>query len=709
VPRSVAVIQCSDGPLAVISAVAEQLIERGEIWRDSDGRFRTHGPKETISKIIIDADCGVCDFCSAACPTVVFEAEDFDMTGFGNMSTGGWAACATCAPLVRGGRRQELLLRAIAGISNPKSPREKEAIISLHEKFWNGRSARARRDEQELINLTTEEIETVAHAPNNKVVLPDGFYPHSFVTFISRFMEELPDVAIKLAFAAHPNCTTHEIGPGVDVIQRLEADGLIRFAERIATGDPALFMAAKHEFTHIEDLESADRIVGCFPVGGEFDATSGEIVSAHRQIGDIIVGEPATVQDWIDRSSSEVRRISEDLKLSWRIVRETLFALEARGLLTIKALEDAFAAHILVKNVSVLTETEKKIVGSIERLFSTESRGKLRMSDVVDERPGSHTYMRAIEQQYAALEGLLQAIPFARAKGITMANGVFAADNYERECQILKRAETFCWFDEPTRAVVSAAITLPSSVRLDKDLTTSYAGWWYFVNPIDCQTMTQSNRVQAISWSWAVINEKRAVEQWLKHSGTLSGVLMSAWVFDDKIGLMPSTEFFWGEGCTLQQMLSDMEISFKKTFADDPAALERLPTITMPAVEKMGRFFAAGNLWIQQKILVKNPRSMERHARKRLDKEKGHLRPLSDVQIIQLRRREVVALSTRPANGEAVDWKCRWIVGGTQGFWRNQWYPSKGYHQPKHIDPFIKGPDDKPLKVPTHRVYSVNR
>jgi hypothetical protein len=41
-----------------------------------------------------------------------------------------------------------------------------------------------------------------------------------------------------------------------------------------------------------------------------------------------------------------------------------------------------------------------------------------------------------------------------------------------------------------------------------------------------------------------------------------------------------------------------------------------------------------------------------------------------------------------------VDWSHRWIV---QGHWRNQWYARAGEHRPKWIDPYPKGPEDKPL------------
>lgn len=70
--------------------------------------------------------------------------------------------------------------------------------------------------------------------------------------------------------------------------------------------------------------------------------------------------------------------------------------------------------------------------------------------------------------------------------------------------------------------------------------------------------------------------------------------------------------------------------------------------------------------------------------------------------MIQLRRTEAQPHPT--ADGENVEWSCRWIVNG---HWRNQ--PYKDERKLIYIMPYVKGPDDMPLKVPTHTVYQVSR
>lgn len=51
--------------------------------------------------------------------------------------------------------------------------------------------------------------------------------------------------------------------------------------------------------------------------------------------------------------------------------------------------------------------------------------------------------------------------------------------------------------------------------------------------------------------------------------------------------------------------------------------------------------------------------------------------------------------------GEGPQWKQRWLV---RGHLRAQWYPSTKSHQIIWIAPYLKGPEDAPLKTPVYRV-----
>lgn len=94
---------------------------------------------------------------------------------------------------------------------------------------------------------------------------------------------------------------------------------------------------------------------------------------------------------------------------------------------------------------------------------------------------------------------------------------------------------------------------------------------------------------------------------------------------------------------------------------------------------------------------------LDRPERRRMQKQNI---PEPELRIITLRKRESES-SSHNDPADRVDWSCRWIVGG---HWRKQWYPSSQTHRPVFIVPYVKGPDDKPLKPDSgERVYVVAR
>jgi hypothetical protein len=113
----------------------------------------------------------------------------------------------------------------------------------------------------------------------------------------------------------------------------------------------------------------------------------------------------------------------------------------------------------------------------------------------------------------------------------------------------------------------------------------------------------------------------------------------------------------------------------------------------------VGRFVMAGLAWLSQRVAVAEPQQLERHKRKRLLREHG---VIPEVKIVRLRRSD--SSGNQPSATHA-EWSCRWVVNG---HWRNQPYKD---NQRKliYILPYVKGPDDKPLKAPSTTVFSVSR
>ena len=91
-----------------------------------------------------------------------------------------------------------------------------------------------------------------------------------------------------------------------------------------------------------------------------------------------------------------------------------------------------------------------------------------------------------------------------------------------------------------------------------------------------------------------------------------------------------------------------------------------------------------------QKIVIETrERPYSRQVQRQAERH-GHVLP--DVRVIRLRE----PTGHGGASGAGREYSHRWLVGA---HWRNQWYPRSGQHRPKLIEAYVKGPEDKPLKV----------
>lgn len=115
------------------------------------------------------------------------------------------------------------------------------------------------------------------------------------------------------------------------------------------------------------------------------------------------------------------------------------------------------------------------------------------------------------------------------------------------------------------------------------------------------------------------------------------------------------------------------------------------------SVQTMGAwsaFMKSFFLLVKQKIAVIHPQSPGRGALRRLSR--SALMPEDGmVQVVTLRK-ERPASQEEITDGTPMEWSHRWIVSG---HWRNQYYPSKGRHEPVWIEAYEKGPEDKPLVI----------
>lgn len=157
------------------------------------------------------------------------------------------------------------------------------------------------------------------------------------------------------------------------------------------------------------------------------------------------------------------------------------------------------------------------------------------------------------------------------------------------------------------------------------------------------------------------------------------------------VRLSPTSTCFWYDGETLAALRARL------------AASAECPESLRVDLARFAPFVLAACAWLRQRVLVTDARPVERHLRRRLVRE-YQLASEPEVRVVQLRRREHPA----PAGvaSHDVDWSCRWVV---TGHWRHQAYQRGARHDLKWIDPYVKGPDDKPLRMPRRTVYDVSR
>lgn len=117
------------------------------------------------------------------------------------------------------------------------------------------------------------------------------------------------------------------------------------------------------------------------------------------------------------------------------------------------------------------------------------------------------------------------------------------------------------------------------------------------------------------------------------------------------------------------------------------------------ALDEWGRTIRAAWTLMQQPITTTAPEPVDRHTRKRAEREQVDL---AAVRVVRLRHASSADAQRMETDRE---YRHRWIV---KGHWRQQWYPTRKVHRPVWISPHIKGPEDAPI-LGTEKVYTWTR
>lgn len=229
--------------------------------------------------------------------------------------------------------------------------------------------------------------------------------------------------------------------------------------------------------------------------------------------------------------------------------------------------------------------------------------------------------------------------------------------------------ESYYWSPRICELVETAAPSMPDWT-LTRDMVPR-AGFYWFARPLSLPVDEGGHTYGLHALSWAAVQGDPSDEVMLA---------LAFWVEQPPHPLQPFGLITWHCGVSLSDLLTDVRVGV--------------------GGEEFARYTAAAFAFVSQRILVSHRLSPDRSARRRLaawDRE-----PL--INVVQLRRR---AAAHAEGHGETdVEWGCQWIVNG---HWRQQWYPSIQRHQAVWILPYIKGPEDKPLRPHRTRVFAVVR
>lgn len=291
-------------------------------------------------------------------------------------------------------------------------------------------------------------------------------------------------------------------------------------------------------------------------------------------------------------------------------------------------------------------------------------------------------YSQALEEQVATL-GWLRSL-----KNIPQ---YVWQEGEEEGCRILEYGETYFWAKGLNDFLLTAALELPDSWQWTPEILPSFEGFLWFERPLELgcthpdegsdeafSTITQA----ALAWSRGVIKETgvRVLNLYIFERGQRHPVLSRA--IQLKAGQTIKERLFGGRPEDHDLMKFE-----GKSLAIADIALRTL---------------AACLTFIDQRILVTPQHRADRPARRRLERA-GYVRePV--IRVVELRRKQ--ARSEQSGESSSVEWTHQWVVSG---HWRQQWYPSLNTHQPRWIMPYVKGPEDAPLKPPRGKVFAVVR
>lgn len=295
----------------------------------------------------------------------------------------------------------------------------------------------------------------------------------------------------------------------------------------------------------------------------------------------------------------------------------------------------------------------------------------------------SSVHLRAVEEQVLLLQRS-ETQPISRGAHL---RDQHLAGRYFR--QVLESASPYYWEWQICEIIEASRNTIPEWNLRASDLVTAY-GFSWFGQPLPFYDPYSVTRNQGTPHR----------DQWML--GFLWGSAGdSIWLYS----LYQANPVITPDG---RQLGGGARVGrgFRWRFGEPilGSLMEELPDRNRGRILRELAYLSGSLLFLSQRIVRIDSRGEDRHFDVEGKATRSHAEPTPILRAVQLRRVE----TKRDSDGDAkaVDWSHRWMVSA---HWRQQYYPSLDEHRPVLVMPYIKGPENKPLKPPPARVFAVVR
>jgi hypothetical protein len=248
----------------------------------------------------------------------------------------------------------------------------------------------------------------------------------------------------------------------------------------------------------------------------------------------------------------------------------------------------------------------------------------------------------------------------------------------------LTHGPTFWWSPDMCEALDVLRQSFPDN-PLDLSELVSMHGFFYYSKPI---RLGKSDKT-IVATSWCVMAEDDGPSRHGYSTGDeATGVVVVHYSRPPLGWIVPVTMSPWNTGNTAAQ-------HYVETAQIQGATTAQMIAAGIYTGMELLQLFMTAQVFVQQRVASTTRSELPRASARRRERERS--KPTeSDIQVVQLRRRENQTTHASDGVPRSVDWNNRWWVGlSTAGFWRNQ--PTRDGIRRILIEPYVKGPEDKPL------------